>query len=69
MRPHRTNGQTKKKLPIRLKMAAVLVIARLSWGEFSSPLHWKNNLVRFFPPPRRSIYKQAMFQYFFWFRN
>ena len=54
---------------MRLRMAALLVIARLSWGEFLSPLHWQNNVVKFFFPPRRSIYKQALFSYFFRFRN
>ncbi|MCB0303599.1 MAG: hypothetical protein KDI38_07465 [Calditrichaeota bacterium] len=61
--------KTSKKRPMRLRMAALLVIARLSWGEFLSPLHWQNNVVKFFPPPRRSIYKQALFSYFFRFRN
>lgn len=59
----------KTKLPIRLKMAALLVIARLTWGEFLSPIYMKNYFVKFFPPPRISVYRQSLYQYFFWFRN
>ncbi len=46
-------------------MASLMVIARLSWGEFSSPLHWRNSFLKFFPPPRKSVYKQGLANYFF----
>ncbi|MCK6623421.1 MAG: hypothetical protein HUU32_22185 [Calditrichaceae bacterium] len=51
--------------PLRLRMASLMVIARLSWGEFSSPLHWRNSFLKFFPPPRKSVYKQGLANYFF----
>ena len=54
-----------RRIPLRAKMAAVLVIYRLSWGEFISPLYWKNHIVKFFPPPKKAVYKQILANYFF----
>ena len=49
---------------MRLKMSALLVFARLSWGEFSSPVHWQYNLAKFFPPPRIVVHKPILLRYF-----
>ncbi|MCB0285485.1 MAG: hypothetical protein KDE52_02410 [Calditrichaeota bacterium] len=43
---------------MRLKLAAFWVFARLSWGEFDSPLHWQRNRARFFPAPQVMVYHQ-----------
>jgi hypothetical protein len=54
-----------RRIPLRAKMTALMVIYRLSWGEFVSPLYWKNHFVKFFPPPKKSVYKQILANYFF----
>jgi len=50
---------------MRLKVAELLVIARLSWGGFVSPLYWKHNFIKFFPPPKKAVYKEILANYFF----
>lgn len=50
---------------MRLKMAAFIIITRLTWGELVSPLYWKRNLPKFFPPPVKVVYKQLLANYFF----
>lgn len=57
--------KTLKKKMVRSRLATVLVIARLSWGELMSPLHWYHNFAKIFPQPRKSIYKQGLVNYFF----
>jgi hypothetical protein len=54
-----------RKIPLRAKMTALMVVYRLSWGAFVSPLYWKNHVVKFFPPPKKSVYKQILANYFF----
>ena len=49
---------------MRLKMAALIIIARLTWGELVSPLYWKRNLGKFFPPPVKVVYKELLANYF-----
>ncbi len=49
---------------MKAKMAYWIVLARLTWGEFDSPLHWRQNRQKFFPPPIVSIYKEAWFKFF-----
>lgn len=59
-------GKISRKLgAMSARMAGYWVIARLSWGAFNSPLYWRRHIRQFFPPPRRSIYKQALIDYFF----
>jgi len=43
---------------MRLKMAALWVFARLSWGELDSPMYWRKNRQKFFPPPRVMVFHQ-----------
>lgn len=50
---------------MRLKMAVLFVFARLSWGNLLSPLYQKNTLRKMFPPPRKSVYKKGLVDYFF----
>ena len=50
---------------MRSYLAKMLVIARLSWGELLSPLNWYYNSTKIFPPPRKSIYKRGLANYFF----
>ncbi len=54
-----------KRNVVRSRLATVLVVARLSWGELMSPLHWYHNFTKIFPPPRKSVYKQGLANYFF----
>jgi len=50
---------------IRFKMAMLVVIARLSWGRLIDPIYQRKLFVRFFPTPRKSVYKKALADYFF----
>jgi hypothetical protein len=50
---------------MRSQLTTLLFIARLSWGELLSPLNWTYNLIKIFPPPRKSVYKQGVVNYFF----
>jgi len=50
---------------MRSQVTTLLVIARLSWGELLSPLNWTHNFIKIFPPPRKSVYKQGLVNYFF----
>lgn len=46
-------------------LAKLLVIARLTWGDLMSPLNWYYNSTKLFPPPRKSVYKKGLVNYFF----
>ncbi len=37
-----------------------MMFARLCWGSLVSPLYWRNYVMKFFPPPRKSVYKQLL---------
>lgn len=50
---------------MRSRVTTLLVIARLSWGELLSPLTWYHNFTKLFPPPRKSVHKQGLVNYFF----
>lgn len=50
---------------MRFKFSSLFILARLSWGEFNSPLHWRNNWRKFFPPPKVYVYKESLRDYFF----
>jgi len=45
---------------MRLKMAALWVFARLSWGELDSPMYWRKNRQKFFPPPRVMVFHKPL---------
>ncbi|RMH98612.1 MAG: hypothetical protein D6681_11775 [Calditrichaeota bacterium] len=46
------------------KMAMLWVMARLTWGEMNSPLYWRRHLVKFFPPPKKAVFKELLTYYF-----
>ena len=50
---------------MRFKLSSLMILARLAWGEFNSPLHLRNNMRKFFPPPIVYIYKESLRDYFF----
>lgn len=49
---------------MRIRMTMLFIFARLSWGEFNSPLFWRNNRLKIFPPPQVMVYKESLANYF-----
>lgn len=55
----------RRRYSVRLKMAVLLVSARLSWGDLTAPFNRVAARLRFFPPPVKAVYKEHLINYFF----
>ncbi len=50
---------------MRYSLLAMFISMRLAWGRLLSPMIMREYLPRFFPPPRKAVYKKGLANYFF----
>ncbi len=49
---------------MRFSFLTLLVSVRLAWGDLMAPLFIEKNFRKFFPPPRKAVFKKVLTNYF-----